>query len=256
MCNSGRTGYTSCQTCATKELCSVSLTTKPFSCTPTACTAPSCALTDRWCGGTGNKTLYQCPSSRINSQANALVTCVTNGLCELTHQKGETACELPSCDVADLWCAGTGNKTLYQCPASQINAQATALGSCATNGLCELSRSEGKTSCDAPKCAVGATRCGGTDDKTLQMCNGDQTGFTDCDTCSTAALCTDSLGAKACNTTACLACALGEAHCNASGDYETCEANRTGFTVTDCMGNGCDEAMGGCLAAAAGGAGP
>ena len=255
MCSAGRTGYTSCQTCATTDLCDVSLNTKPFSCTPTACTAPSCALTDRWCGGTDNKTLYQCPVSRINSRATALDTCATNGLCEATHQKGTTTCDKPTCALTDLWCAGTGNKTLYQCPASRINSQATNLGTCTTAGLCDLSRVGGKTSCEAPQCKVGATQCGGTGKKTLQACNADQTGFSDCDTCSTAELCTDSLGAKTCDASACLACATGEARCNASGNYETCNAARTGFDVTSCMGNGCDVSQGGCLAPATGGTG-
>jgi hypothetical protein len=255
MCNSGRTGYTSCQTCATSGLCDLSLKTKPFACTATACTAPSCALTDRWCGGTDNKELYQCPASRINSQATKLDTCETPRLCQLAHDQGKTTCVEPSCNLTDLWCAGAGNKTLYKCPASRVNSEATALGACLSNGLCELSRQQGKTTCEAPKCAVGGTQCGGTGTKTLQMCNSERTGFTDCDTCSTAQLCTDSLGAATCDASACATCSPSEARCNASGNYETCKPDLTGFTVTDCLGNGCDD-QSGCLEPATGGAGP
>ena len=87
------------------------------------------------------------------------------------------------------------------------------------------------------------------------MCASDRTGFVDCDTCATAALCTDSLGATSCNANSCLVCAAGEARCLATGNYEVCRADGTGFTVTDCEGNGCDEALGGCIPMGQGGAG-
>jgi hypothetical protein len=253
MCNAGRTGYQGCQTCVTSDLCSLSLSTQPFVCSPTACTAPSCALTDRWCGGTGSTGLYQCPASRINSRATLLDTCATNELCERTHSSGKTECEEPSCAIGDLWCGGTGNRTLYQCPSSRINSQATALGVCASAGLCESSRKNKKTTCEAPACAAGDTQCAGTASKTLQACNSDLTGFTDCATCATAELCTDSLSATTCNASACLTCSTGEARCNAAGNYESCRSDRKGFDVTDCLGNGC-EATSGCVTPAAGGA--
>jgi hypothetical protein len=256
MCNSGRTGFAACQTCETPGLCEVSLTTQPFACTPTACTAPSCALTDRWCGGTDNRGLYQCPPSRINTQASVLDTCKTNGLCELTHQKGKTSCEQPSCAATDRWCGGNGNKSLYQCPSSLINTDATVLDTCVSNGLCEQTRQANKSQCDPPKCSAGGTQCGGAGNRTLQMCNGERTGFNDCATCSTAQLCTDSLGATTCNSSACLVCAVGESHCNDSGNFEICRADRKGFNVTNCMGNGCSETLGGCLTSGEGGAGP
>jgi hypothetical protein len=309
MCNAGRTGYSACDTCVTKELCDASVSTT--SCTATSCTepscgaserwcggtgtlglyqcpasrikaqavtplqscvtkelceltiqngkatceAPSCALTDKWCGGTGNLGFYQCPASRINFRATLLDTCATNGLCELSKSNNKTTCEAPTCAITDKWCAGTGNLGLYQCPASRISSEATLLDTCVTNGLCELSKRNNKTTCEAPKCNLGATQCAGTGNKTLQMCASDRTGFTDCDVCATAQLCTDSRGATSCNANACLACAAGEAHCNASGNYETCRADRTGFTVTDCEDSGCDETLGGCLTTGQGGGG-
>jgi len=253
ICNAGRTGYTPCQTCVTPELCTASLATTPFACAANACTAPSCSPSDRWCGGTGNLSLYQCPPSRINTQAMVIATCVTSGLCELTHQNGETTCEQPTCALSDRWCGGSGNRSLYQCPSSRINSEATVLDTCATSGLCELTHQNGKTTCEAPACTGNATRCGGTGNRTLQMCKSDQTGFSDCDTCSTAALCTDSLGATTCNSSACHACTADEARCNTEGNYETCNSARTGFDVADCQGNGCSEASGGCLMPGTGG---
>jgi hypothetical protein len=302
ICNSGRTGYTPCDTCATPDLCTLSLNTKPFSCATGACTMPSCATTDIWCGGNGSTVLYQCPASRINTQAVVLDTCATSALCTLTHSKNETKCEAPTCALTDIWCGGsgnnvlyqcpasrintqaavldtcatdalctlthtksetkceaptcvagaffcggTGNKSLYQCPASRIASQATALDTCVTSGLCDLTRSKSETKCEPPVCATGDTHCSGTGMSTLQMCNSDRTGYTDCETCATADLCTASLGAKTCNSTSCLACAVGEAHCDTSGNYETCKPDQSGFAITDCMGAGCDETMGGCL---------
>lgn len=251
VCNDGRTGYTPCQTCVTPELCTASIKT-PFSCTATACTEPSCNLSDRWCGGTGNLTLYQCPASRINSQATPLDTCATSGLCTLTHDNNATKCVAPSCSANDRWCGGSGNRALYQCPESLINTEATVLDTCATNGLCELTRQKNETKCEAG-CATNATQCGGTGNRTLQMCKSDRTGFQDCDTCTSAALCTDSLSATTCNTSACHACLATDAQCNSAGNYEKCNAAHTGFDVTDCMGNGCDTAAGGCLPAGMGG---
>ena len=185
-----------------------------------------------------------------------LATCATQALCELTRKNGKTTCEAPSCALTDRWCGGTGNKSLYQCPASRINTDTPiTVATCVTQGLCEQTRSEGKSTCDAPKCAVGATQCGGTGNRTLQMCNSDRTGFNDCATCSTAQLCTDSLGATTCNASACAVCATGEARCNATGNYESCRADQKGFTTTDCMGNGCDASLG-CLPPATGGTSP
>ena len=181
-------------------------------------------------------------------------TCATAELCELTHQQGGTTCVEASCALTDRWCGGTGGNILYQCPASLISSEATVVDTCETAGLCELTQELGGATCEEPLCDVGDTRCGGTGNTTLQMCNSDQTGFVDCDTCTTAQLCTDSLSATTCNSSACLVCSRGEAHCNASGDYETCNAARTGFDVTDCLGNGCDQTMGGCLESGAGGA--
>lgn len=242
VCNQGRTGYTPCQTCVTPELCTASQKT-PFTCTATACTTPSCAPSDRWCGGNGNVVLYQCPPSRINTMATVLDTCATSGLCTLTHENNAAECVEPSCALTDRWCGGSGNLTLYQCPASRINTEATALDTCATNGLCELTRQKNETTCEAG-CAVNATQCGGTGNRTLAMCKADRTGFQDCDTCTTAALCTDSLGVTTCNASACHSCLAGDAQCNTMGNYETCNAAHTGFDVTDCMGNGCDATTG------------
>jgi hypothetical protein len=229
-------------TCETNGLCELTHSKGEL-----LCEAPTCALTDMWCGGSGNTGLYQCPSSRINTQATLLDTCVTNGLCESTRSKHATKCDAPSCAIGDLWCGGSGNKSLYQCPSSRISSQAAVLDTCLTSGLCEVTRSKGATKCEAAACSAGATRCSGTDKTALQMCNSDRTGFADCDVCATAALCTDSLGATSCTTSACLACADGEARCNAAGNYETCKVDRTGFDVTDCMEAGCDETLGGCL---------
>jgi len=247
VCNAGRTGYTSCQTCETAGLCDVSLNTTPFVCSSKACTTPSCALTDRWCGGNGNTQLFQCPPSRINYQAILLDTCATQGLCELTHSRNKTQCEPPSCALTDRWCGGNGTRSLYQCPPSRINSEATVLDTCATQALCEQTRQESKTKCDLPKCAVGETNCGGDDERALQMCNSDRTAFNTCDTCDTAELCSASLGARTCNTNACLACAKDDALCDDSGNYQVCRADQSGFDTIDCMGNGCDETMGGCL---------
>jgi hypothetical protein len=247
MCNQGRTGYTPCQTCVTAELCAVSTTRVPFTCTPTSCTAPSCNPTDRWCGGTGNLSLVQCPPSRINTQPTLLDVCETNGLCEATRASNGLVCQEPSCDPMDRWCGGTGNRTLYQCPPSRINSQPTPLGTCATAALCTLTHQAGQSMCQAPACAVGATRCAGADNATLQMCNTDRTGFVQCDVCNSAALCTASLGATTCNANACRVCTQGQTRCNMDGDFETCSANGMSFGVTEeCMGNGCDDTMG-CL---------
>jgi len=249
VCNAGRTGYTSCQTCDTARLCEVSLEVQPFVCSAKSCTPPSCALTDRWCGGTSGKQLFQCPPSRINTEAQVIATCETAGLCQLTHQNNKTTCEQPTCALTDRWCSGTGNRSLYQCPASRINSQATLLDTCATSGLCQLTRQNNKTTCEKPKCNTGDTNCGGSGGRTLQMCNSDLTGFNDCATCASAQLCMDSLGATTCGASSCLVCSVGDAACNANGDYETCSTDQKGFDVTDCMGNGCDETMGGCLPA-------
>jgi hypothetical protein len=246
VCNSGRTGYTPCQTCVTAGLCDLSRMTTPFTCTSTACTPPSCGTSDRWCGGSGNLSLYQCPASRINTQATVLDTCVTSGLCELTHQKGATTCEEPSCALTDRWCGGSGNLSLYQCPASRINAEATLLDTCKSSALCELAHAAGKSTCQPPACTAGMTQCGGSGDSTLQRCKSDLTGFMDCDICSSAALCADSLGATSCNSSSCRVCSPGEVRCNASEDFETCKSDGSGFTVTDCMDYGCDEVYG-CL---------
>lgn len=254
VCNAGRTGYTMCATCVTPELCDASRGSKPFTCGPSACVAPSCSPSDRWCGGKDNRTLYQCPPSRINSQATALDTCETSGLCELSHQEGKATCEEPSCNLGDLWCGGKDNATIYQCPTSRINSQATALDTCKSSKLCDTAVKNRSTTCPAPVCDAGATQCAGSAKSTLQMCSADGSGFTDCDVCSTAELCTASLGATSCTTDACMGCMPGDARCNADGDYETCRSNGSGYKVTKCKGLGCVELLGGCVLGGSAGA--
>ena len=87
------------------------------------------------------------------------------------------------------------------------------------------------------------------------MCKSDRTGFMDCDSCDSAALCTDSLGATSCSSSACHACTPDETRCS-DGNYQTCNSTRSGFDITDCAGYGCDETAGGCLIGGGAGAGP
>jgi hypothetical protein len=133
--------------------------------------------------------------------------------------------------------------TLYQCPASRINTEAIVLDTCATNALCEEAHSEDATSCPAPACSVGQTRCSGTSSRTLQMCNGDRTGFADCDTCDSGALCTDSLGATTCNTSACHVCLADQKRCDGS-ELQICNSAHTGWTTLTCASEAlCEQSL-------------
>lgn len=236
-CKSDFTGWDSCDTCATVGLCSASIGTAA-GCDETSCQEPTCALTDRWCGGTGNKTLVQCPESRINSQAVPLATCETNGLCELAHSQGTTTCPSPTCALTDRWCGGTGNKTLYQCPESRINTQAEALATCETNGLCELAHSQGTTTCPEPTCDLGDRWCGGSGNKTLYQCpesrinsQPDTLG-----TCLTGELCALAHD-EALSTCPDPVCAVGEKQCSGS-QLQICNTGRTGWTnLEKCASN-------------------
>jgi hypothetical protein len=207
----------------------VSLAAAATSCDATSCQEPSCALTDVWCGGTDNRTLHQCPASRINTEAEVLDVCATAGLCAQTHAEGKLLCNQPTCALTDLWCGGTGNRTLYKCPPSRINSEPELLGTCATNGLCEQAHAQGSTSCPEPACAVGQTQCGGTGNRTLRTCNGERTGFVDCDMCDTSALCTDSLSQTTCSTSTCRVCLAGQKQCSGS-QLQICNASRDGWT--------------------------
>ncbi len=228
-CKADLSDWDPCATCATPDLCSASLTTTT-SCDESSCVEPTCDLTDRWCGGTGNRTLYQCPESRINSQAVALDECVTNGLCELAHSQGATTCPAPTCNLTDRWCGGTGNKTLYQCPESRINSQAVALDECVTNGLCELAHSQGATTCPAPTCDLTDRWCGGTGNKTLYQCPESRINSQAVvvDTCETEGLCEQ---AHSEDTPSCPdpVCAVGEKQCSGS-QLQVCNSARTGWT--------------------------
>lgn len=228
LCNDMLTGWVECDICATDRLCTVSLASAT-SCDETACQEPTCALTDTWCGGTGNRTLTQCPPSRINSEAVALDVCATAGLCTQTHAQGKLLCNEPGCNLTDLWCGGTGDRTLYKCPASRINSQPDVLGTCATNGLCEQAHAQGSTSCPQPACTVGQKQCGGTGNRTLRQCNSERTGFVECDTCDTTALCTESLSQSTCTASTCRVCAAGQKQCNGS-QLQVCNADRDGWT--------------------------
>jgi hypothetical protein len=83
--------------------------------------------------------------------------------------------------------------------------------------------------CPAPACSTGQTQCGGSGNRTLRMCNADRTGFSDCDTCDSSALCTDSLGATTCNTSACHVCVAGQKQCSSS-QLQGCNAMHDGWT--------------------------
>jgi hypothetical protein len=236
ICNEELDGWNECDTCATSQLCSASIA--GAACGASACVEPTCALGDRWCSGTDNRTLYQCPASRINSQAVALDTCDSNGLCEATRADAmRTMCIEKTCNLQDRWCGGTGNRTLYKCPPSLINSQAIELDECETNGLCEKAHSTPNAmTCPAPACATPGYSCGGAGSRVLQRCDAERTELTTCDTCDTAALCTQSLTATTCNMTSCRvpACAAGEKNCSGA-ILQICNAARTGFdTVATC----------------------
>jgi hypothetical protein len=220
--------WDTCDTCATAGLCSASVGST--TCDATSCREPTCALADIWCGGSDGRTLTKCPPSRINTEPEILDVCATAELCEATHDElGMTTCIEPTCAVTDLWCGGTGNRSLYKCPPSRINSQAIALDTCETNGLCEQAHSQGAMSCPDPACAVGQTQCGGTGNRTLRMCRNDRTGYMDCDACDSSALCTDSLTATTCDTSACHVCLAGQKQCMGS-QLQVCNATHNGWT--------------------------
>jgi hypothetical protein len=92
--------------------------------------------------------------------------------------------------------------------------------------------------CPAPACATPGYSCGGTGSRVLQLCNAERTQLTTCDTCDTAALCTESLTATACNMNSCHApaCMAGEKSC--SGPMlRVCNATRTGFDMVATCGS-------------------
>jgi hypothetical protein len=233
-CKDTLDGWDDCDTCATDRLCSVSV--GAATCDATSCQEPTCAITDLWCGGTDNRSLYRCPASLINTEAELLDVCATAGLCTQTHAESKLVCNEPTCALTDLWCGGTGERTLYKCPPSRINSQAEVLGTCVTAGLCDQAHAQGSTSCPLPACAVGQTQCGGTGNRTLRMCNSERTGFADCDTCDTSALCTDSLSQTTCNTSACRVCQAGQKQCSGS-QLQVCNASRDGWTNLQLCGS-------------------
>jgi hypothetical protein len=240
ICNEQLDGWDDCDTCATAQLCSASIGSA--ACGASACVEPTCAIGDRWCGGTDNRTLYQCPASRINTQAVALDTCDSNGLCEATRADAmRTMCIEKTCSLQDRWCGGTGNRTLYKCPPSLINSQAIALDECATNGLCVQAHSTPNAmTCPEPACATPGYSCAGTGSRVLQFCNTERTQLMPCDTCDTAALCTASLtpAPTACNMNSCEApaCAAGEKSCSGT-TLQICNASRTGFVALATCGS-------------------
>jgi hypothetical protein len=234
-CNAMLNGWDECDTCATDRLCSVSLASAT-TCDATSCQEPTCALTDTWCGGTDNRGLYKCPASRINTEAELLDVCATPGLCQLTHAESKVLCTEPSCELTDLWCGGTGERTLYKCPPSRINFEAAALDTCETKGLCVEAHAQGRTSCPEPECAVGQMQCGGTGNRALRRCNSERTDYDTCDTCDTAALCTASLTQTMCNSSSCRVCVAGQKQCTGS-QLQVCNATRDGWTNLQLCGS-------------------
>jgi hypothetical protein len=231
ICNATFDGWDDCDTCATPELCSASL--GAATCGASSCTEPTCELTDRWCQGNGGRTLYKCPSSRISTQGEALGTCDSKELCDLTlDEPGRLTCVPKLCSLPDRWCGGDGNRTLYKCPPSLLNYQAIELDECATNALCEQAHADPNAlSCPDPVCATGYS-CGGTGSRTLQYCNPERTALTPCDTCDSAALCTDSLNPAptACTASACHVCLPGQKMCSGSV-LQICNSTRTGWAT-------------------------
>lgn len=233
LCNATLDGWDDCATCATAALCSDSLDAE--TCGPGACTAPTCALGDRWCGGANNRTLFQCPASRINTQPDVVDVCETAGLCEATRtQPARPTCVEKSCNLEDRWCGGAGNRVLQKCPPSLINSQAMVLDTCETAGLCAQAHADpDAVTCPDPACAASGYSCGGEGSAILQFCNADRTELETCDTCDSAALCTASLNATACNEMACDTCLAGTKEC-AGAVLRICNAGGTAVTSVTC----------------------
>lgn len=235
-CKSDFSGWDSCDSCATSGLCSASISSAS-GCDEDSCVEPTCNVTDRWCGGSGSKSLYQCPESRINSQPVLLDTCETNGLCELAHSQGVATCPAPTCAVTDRWCGGSAGKTLYQCPESRINTQAVPLDECVTAGLCALAHSQGAATCPAPTCNLSDRWCGGSANKTLYQCPESRINSEPdiIATCATAELCTQAHdeGTPGCPDPV---CAVGEKQCNGS-QLQICNTGRTGWTNLEKCGS-------------------
>lgn len=230
VCNASLSGWDDCDTCASPELCTVSLTST--TCGSTSCTEPTCNIQDRWCSG-GN-VLMGCPPSLINSQAVMLDTCATNGLCDATRMMpGSNSCIEPTCNLPDRWCGGSGNRTLYKCPESRMNSRPVTLDVCETAGLCAQAHADPMAmTCPDPVCSTGYS-CGGTGSRELRSCNADRTVLTTCDTCDSSALCTDSLNATACNANSCHVCLAGEKNCSGN-QLRVCNSAHTGWDTRTC----------------------
>lgn len=216
--------------CATPGLC-----TKSQSEGDMLCDMPSCALTDFWCGGNGNRSLYRCPPSRINSQAPVLDTCETNGLCEQARAQSRTTCPAPACEVGQTQCGGTGNRTLRMCRSDRTGYQ--DCDTCDTNALC--TDSLGATTCNTSACrtcAAGQKQCSG---RQLQVCNANRDGWTNLALCGSNALCMSSLAPS--SQMVCDACVAGRYDCDGAQPL-TCNDPGTGPTAWANHGAACDAA--------------
>jgi hypothetical protein len=201
----------------------------------TMCIEKSCNLQDRWCGGTGNRTLLKCPPSLINTEAEVLDICETSGLCEQAHADLDAVtCPEPACEETGYSCGGAGSTVIQFC-----NAQLTALTNCDTcdsAALCTASLSP--SACNASACDVciaGTKDCNGDD---LRICNAMGTAF-NTSTCGSATLCMNSL--MPANQTTCDACVDGDFNCDGAQPQE-CSDPGTGPAVWQDVGEPCADA--------------
>jgi formylglycine-generating enzyme required for sulfatase activity len=165
VCNSGRTGYTLQETCASAALCYESLSTG-------ACATPACTSAgENLCTGASNATLATCNDDLTGFDT--IAACATAELCDLSLPENGgtgTACVTPACDEGEHQCEGT---TLRAC-----NAARTAFedqDTCLTEGLCSAGVASG--ACAQPACEPWEGSCedvNGT--PTLFRCNSEQTG--------------------------------------------------------------------------------
>jgi hypothetical protein len=206
-------GWLTLQACRTDALCMSGEADQVAGCRLAACSAGQ----------------YTCNGAVLQTCSDDLTSYVVADVClSAAHCDKDTgACKEVPCQPGETRC---NDRALERCSDDQTGWVPQTETPCESLELCELTRQQAATTCQAPACEAGAVLCDGS---TILQCNAGRTAMEPIADCLTAALCANSVAAAVPGATVtCLppACDVGEYRCD-SANLLVCNADRTGLVV-------------------------
>ena len=216
-CNAARTGYVTIEPCPENALCQL-----PGG-VPTCVPQIICSPGVRRCGPGGNVEI--CNATRTAFEPDVL--CGAGETCRPIS--GNLICAPASCVANRRFCY---DRKVWSCNAA---GQTSGLNdTCDADEICSVVAGVASCNPETTACTAGQTRCAPDNDKLVEVCKNDGSGYQAQMTCTGATICTGAVGAASCNPDPAATCTPGARQCDGDTVAQCAADGRGTFVYQDC----------------------